>query len=496
MPRAAWRVGVGEVMQESNSFCPSPTTADCFVGTTAADEVLAREALGENSEMAGFLDVLGTTSAVELVPLLRLGALAGGPLTSSAHRWLRDDLHGALARAGRLDAVLLALHGALIAVDEDDVDGALLAACRERLGPTAVVAATLDLHALVTARMAEAANVLVAYRTYPHVDQRCTGQRAAELVLRALESGVRPRVDVATRPFLVAPDSSGTDDGPLAFWMERARALEKEPGVWAASCCPVQPWLDVPSLGSTTVVVTERGALGASRSSGRAEALADLGWSLRASFKSGGIKPSAAVAGALHAAEGPVVVADLGDGTAGGGFGDIPVLVSELVGQSVGKPCVVPLVDDVAVKTCWQAGIGAELEVVIGARRSVRWAQGLPVRGRVTRLLEGSFVLEGPYFRGRAVELGRGAVLHIGPVAVLLLGKPVLTSDPGLYRMAGLPPEAAHVVVVKSPRLFRAAFQPFAKKIFLATTPGPTDVRWERLPWRRLGRPIYPLDDL
>ena len=107
MSGMAWRVGVGEIMQESNSFCPSPTTADCFVGTTAPDEVLAKEALGENSEMAGFVDVLGSTSAVELVPLLRLGALAGGPLTSSAHRWLRDELHGALARAGRLDALLM-----------------------------------------------------------------------------------------------------------------------------------------------------------------------------------------------------------------------------------------------------------------------------------------------------------------------------------------------------------------------------------------------------
>jgi microcystin degradation protein MlrC len=334
--------------------------------------------------------------------------------------------------------------------------------------------------------MAEASDVMIAYRTYPHVDQRSTGARVGELVIRALRGAVQPVVCVAARPFLIPPDGSDTSKAPMKQWLDAAREMEHRPGVLSASCCATQPWLDIANLGSHAIIVVDRQRVDVTQAQQWAKALVEVGWNLRDRFIPRRWTPQEAVRAALEESAGLVVLADLGDGTAGGGAGDSAVLLEQLLAASPKIPCAVPLVDPPAVHQCWSAGVGHSVQLTVGGQFHSSWYRPVNLSGHVERLWSGNIQLEGPYFRGRILSIGRIAVVrHLG-LSVLLLERPTLTSDPALFRAVGLPPEEARVIVVKSPLLFRAAFEPLAQRVLLVDTPGPTDHHFSRLPYQRV----------
>ncbi|MCL4522168.1 MAG: M81 family metallopeptidase [Firmicutes bacterium] len=492
---AAWRVGIAEIMQESNTFCAQASSWEELLGERSDPTMVLTAALTQgDNEVAGLLGGLTDTGLpLEIVPMVQLSALAAGPLTPAVYQRLIAVWEDFLQRARPLDALVLALHGALVAIDDDDVDGTILAMARRFLGHPAIIGATLDLHALVTPQMVSCANILVGYRTYPHVDQRETGYRVGALVGQALHAGRQPRTFVARRPFLIPPDGANTAIEPMVRWQTAARTMESHAGVLSASCFAVQPWLDVPELASGATLVVDSQVTSASAQEW-VETLANVGWDHRRGFASDRMDPTIAVAEALKEPEGPVILADLGDGTAGGGLGDSTVLLDLLVQRDPRMPCIVPLVDPEAVAKCWKIGAGQGLCQSVGGGLHPQWYRPVVLKGLVVRLWEGECILSGPYFRGRTMVVGKTAVWQIGQVTVLLLERPVLTSDPALFRAVGLEPVDYQVIVVKSPQLFRAAFESLAHRVLLADTPGPTDHHLERLPFVRARRPLFPLD--
>ena len=211
-----------------------------------------------NTEVAGFLHSCAAIPDAEIVPLLAADANPAGLVQAATYVALRDELLDRLARAQRtqpLDVVLLALHGAMVAEGEDDPEGAVLSAVRDIVGPQAPIAASLDLHGNVTARMATAADVLVGYRTYPHVDQRRTGARAAAPALAAAQGGPRPRTVVQKVPLIVPAETMQTTHGPMHEVRAEADWLEAEGAALAVSVFGMQPWLDLPEAGGSIVVV-------------------------------------------------------------------------------------------------------------------------------------------------------------------------------------------------------------------------------------------------
>src|SRR5262249_49504272 len=164
------RIAIGQLWQETNTFNPLPTTRADFeaFGVLRGDELL--EKLADVNEPGGFIQSLRAwPERPEIVGLVRLPAWPGGTATAETFSWLLDEILGALAKAGPTDAVLLALHGALVAEGEPDVEGAVLVAVRERIGPKVPLVATLDLHTSLTRRMVGAADALVLYHTAPHI---------------------------------------------------------------------------------------------------------------------------------------------------------------------------------------------------------------------------------------------------------------------------------------------------------------------------------------
>lgn len=498
------RVAIGGFMQETNSFSPVPTTTAEFEAEylVRGDDILGGFE-DTNSEIAGFLAACGAAPAVEVVPLLAAAANSGGELKADAFAEIGGELIGRLRAAqsaGPLAAVLLALHGSMCAEGEHDPDGAILTSVRKVVGPGCIVASSLDLHANVTERMAAAADVLVGYRTYPHVDQRRTGERAAGIALAAARGGPRPRTVVQKLPLIVPAENMQTTHGPMHELRAEAYWLEAEGAASAVSVFGVQPWLDVQDAGCSAVVVATE-AEDARRLAAR---LAEQFWRRRRDFAVDLVDVDTAVRRALAIPRGPVILVDSADCPSSGAPGDSTAALRAMLDAGLGAEggdlglsnlCLAPVVDAAAAAACHNAGLGAPIRLSVGGKLDPARSQPVQITGLVERLTDGRFIRKGPGFTGLPLDAGPSAVIATGVIRLLVLSRAVPTSDPELYRAAGLRPETARIVVVKSPNQFRAAYAALAREIILLDTPGAASANLRTFAWRRIGRPIYPLDD-
>ena len=348
--------------------------------------------------------------------------------------------------------------------------------------------------------MAAAADVLVGYRTYPHVDQRRTGERAAAPALTAAQGGPRPRTVVQKVPLIVPAETMQTTHGPMHELRAEADWLEAEGAALAVSVFGMQPWLDLPEAGCSIVVVGTE----ADDAHAHARQLARQLWQRRTAFDVALVSPDAAVQQALAAERGPVLLVDSADSTSAGSPGDSVAVLQALLDTGCGRPaggasaadlCLVPLVDPPAAAAVHAAGAGETLTLVVGGTLDPERSTSVEVTGRIERLTDGRFMRKGPAYTGMTMDAGPSAVLAIGAIRLLLMSRTVPTSDPEIYRAASLEPATARIVVVKSPNLFRAAYGSFAQDIILLDTPGVSSPNLHRFNWQRIGRPIYPLDD-
>jgi microcystin degradation protein MlrC len=485
------RILLANFAQESCSFVQSQHMLEDFrrYYLYTGQEILDK-LRGGGMEISGVI-AAAAEDGVELVPLLATYGGTGGPVASAAYAYLRDEiLGGASQHAAKADGAILALHGAMLTEELDDPEGDLLSGLRQILGPAKPIVCSLDLHAHVTDLMVEQATAFVAYHTHPHVDFYDTGYRAMKLLSRTLRGEVRPVMAHRKLRMIAPPEQHNTNRPPMAPIMERVLAAEKEPGMLAAAIFPVQPQLDVPNLGWSVVTVADNNP---ALARAWADEIGELAWSHRREF----LRDRTPIPEALRIARetdgGPIVLADSSDGTAGGAEGDSTVLLQALLESPVPGICLLLITDPEAVARCVAAGVGAEVSLDVGGKLTPAFFRPVPVTGRVRTLSDGRFQMKLP-----PIPANRGltAVLQMGEIFIVLSEKPVYTWDEECYRSVGLFPREAKLVQVKSPGGFRPIYEPFAKAIIELDAPGPTDSNLTRLPYKRVTRPLFPLDEI
>lgn len=484
------RVALASLMQEGNSFSPVPTTVATFEGFYVHRGPAILHALGGTAtEIGGALAVLDARGA-EPVPLLAAYATAGGPVTREAFEGLLGEIEDRLRRAGPLDGLLLALHGALVVEDEPDGEGEIIRRLR-RLRPGLPIAVTLDLHGHVTPAMLRPGVFHVAYRTYPHVDLSETGERAATLLLDVIDGRPVPAMALAKRPLIVSPVCTRTTDGPFRPVAEAARA-EKAGGVLHAGLFPVQPWLDVPDLGFAALVCADA----PSQAEDAAERLADLMWARRHDFVPDLVPLADCVAQGL-ASPGLTVVADAGDAPTGGSAADSPEVLRVLLRQDAARaarPVLLALCDPAGAAAAHRAGPGARVSLALG--HAFTPGEPVGIEAVVESVSDGAFRLEDGGPGGVALSMGATAVLAIGAIRLVVRSRPAMEWDRALFASQGLDVASAALAFVKSPSHFRGSFGPLAARILVADTPGPTAPDMRRIPFARVTRPLHPLDPL
>ncbi len=470
---------------ETNTFSPIPTGARLF-----ADTYLVRAgAYGDNPDlfavpMMAFRDKARARNW-RLTESLCAFAVPAGPTVDRVYEEFRDEVLADLARAMPVDAVLLSLHGAMVAESYPSCETDLTARIRSMVGSAVPIGVELDLHCHLTPGLVDAADAIVIFKEYPHVDAAERANELFEIIAGTVEGRLRPVMSVFDcRMIGLYP----TTLEPMAGFVRRMRALEKREGVLSISLAHGFPWGDVPDLGTRVLVVTDADA-----AQGAALA-AELGHELRRlrpMIEPPWMPMDEAIDEALSVVEGTVVIGDVTDNAGGGAASDSTFMLRALLDRSVRDAAVGCFWDPVVVGLAFEAGEGASIRIRLGGKLGRFSGDPLDVEARVLTLRPD---MHQPYLSGARARMGDAAALSIGGIDVVVNAIRCQTFSIEAFTGLGIDPAGKRIVVVKSMNHFRESFAPIAARILYAAAPGAIDVQYRRLPYARVRRPIYPLD--
>lgn len=497
--RALPRIAVLGLHLEANAFAP-PTTAEdfarqCVVRGEAITALARAPSSHLPGEIAGFYGRMDRTGPWQPVPLLIAGAPPGGPIEQAVFTGFLDEIARGLAASLPLDGVYIASHGASSATGDEDSDGTLAALVRRVVGPAVPVVCTHDLHCNVSERLVDSIDAFVAYRTNPHVDMAERAAEAADLLREALagERFVRAFIRLPLAPPTV---TLLTADGPYGDLVRDAEALMREDARIAnASVAGGFVFSDLPKCGVTITVTARGNDLAAARAA--ALRLARRGWTERGRHVRPLLSVPDATALALREDRAPVILADAGDNPGGGGRGSTAWLLRAL--HEARAPGVVlgVFVDPDLAAEAHALGEGAAFHAVFNRVESA-FSKRLEAGARIVALREGQGLGRRGTMAGRRFDLGPSALLELDGsglrVVVGSLRRQLL--EPRMLEMHGIDIARARCVVVKSRGHFRAGFDEFftPDRVFEVDTPGLTSPVLANFTWRRLPRPVWPLD--
>jgi microcystin degradation protein MlrC len=417
-----------------------------------------------------------------------------GIVTDDAFEQITGIILDACQHKGPIDGVLLHLHGAMVTDSHEDAEGELLARLRRRLGPQTPIVVTLDLHANVTQNMADNANALIAFRTYPHVDMYERAWQGAELLDRAMRGEVWPVTVIARRPMVYGLDRGRHQSGPMAELLARGEAIERRGEALTVSICAGFSRSNIRDVGPSVTVTTD-GAAAHARAI--AESFMDYAWETRdfSSFSLISIAEAVALARGGKPGDKPLVVADYTDNPGGGGYGDATAFLKGLVEAGIDKVAFHAICDPVAVQQGMRAGVGAKTTLALGGKIDPAMGGGpLSLDGEIVCLTNGKFIAYGPMGGGVERNYGPSMVFRVGGIDIVVITNNGQATDLGQFASLGIDPTRYTTVAVKSMQHFRAAFAPIAREIVLVDTGALCSEIYTPELFTKVRRPVWPLD--
>jgi len=491
------RIALAGFAHETNTFAPWPTDLPDFEanGFYRGKELLGLE--HSNTVVGGAVQAANADDAVELIPILATSAIPGGLVTIAA----LDAIEGAIFDALSIekpDAVVLDLHGAMVTERDDDGESGTLRRVRAAVGPETPVVVVLDLHANLSEEMVALSSIIIPYDTYPHVDNADRGAEALRIAARIARGEVKPTAAIARLPLISACPKQFSNVEPTKSIMAKAFEMETIPSVLNVGVTFAFGYADTPINGMAVVVTTDNDQALADR---LARELSLFIWDRREQFRPEAVTVEEAIHLAMDAPEGPIVLADLGDNPGGGSACDGTALVWGLLDLGATGAAVALIVDPAVVQEAIDTGVGGRVETMLGAKADELHGFPIPIKATVRSLTDGSFTYEGPMDAGVENTLGRAAVLacegrYGNVVEVIVSERRVQPFDLAVFRSQGIEPTERKILVVKSAVHFRGAFMPIAKQVIEVDTPGLTSIDFNRFTFKRLPRPIWPLDPM
>ena len=502
---------VARLWFEGNRFACRPSTLADFEQREWArgDEALAAAA-GTATELGAVAEFAHRTADWRVFASRCASATPGGPIDETLfERWLREVLADAATQ--RPDAVFLSLHGAAITTARDRPDLDLLRAMREHIGPEVPMGASFDLHANLPAAIVEPLDFASGYRTYPHVDMRETAHRVIERLRAMVEArtpaaaadaaragrdpgAIRPGGALAPTGLLLPSLNMRTDSDPMRALLAEARAIESRPGVLDVSVFGGFPYADTADTGASVMVWAGSTADAARHAAALAAELVRRAPGFEASLRA----PRDGLRAAAGRRDAIVAVTDPADNPLSGGAADTPGLFAALLAERrdpaspvhafpAGRIVFAFFADAATVQAARRAGIGARIDVALGATASAAYGAPVPASATVLRLTDGTFANTGPMERGSLVKLGPTAVLDVEGIAVIVTAAIGAANDPGFFALHGIDLQPPLLLVVKAKNHFRAAFAALCADIVDVDCPGPAALDLRTLPLRRAG---------
>ncbi len=481
------RILTAGIMQECNTFNPNPTEEKDF--TVRRGEEVTRDA-----DWAKFLRDQG----VEIIPTLHADAPSGGAVSRKTYEDFKAEILNGARQAGKVDGVYLEMHGALHVQGYRDAQVDFVHSMRDIVGPDAIISGSFDLHGNVSGALAKEMGILTAYRTAPHVDQEETRVRAVRLLLSAIREHQHPVVVVVMVPMLIPGERAVTTAEPLESIYALLPSLAQERGLIDASIFVGMAWCDV-ARASMSVAVVASSKADRQLALPQARRLAALLWEQRAGLKVD--VPTAsideAIKTALAAPEKTVFICDSGDNVTGGAAGDTTSVLQKLRAIGAKDAVLAGIVDPSAVAACERAGVGKQVRLKVGGKLDRVHSRPIDIEGVIRYVSPPVNESHGSGATGATRPIGRTAVLDWDGILVALVDTrealEALITSPQQFKQVGIDPLAHKIVVVKLGYLFQSQ-RDIAPRTIMALTPGFTYQVIEKLPYKNVRRPIYPLD--
>lgn len=481
------RILIAECKQEVSTFNPQPSGYEDF-GIRIGEELL-RYHRSIRNEVGGALSVFDADFTVSIAPAYSAFFItSGGPLEKAAWERIATEFLDSIRAAPPVDGVYFCMHGAMASPGELDPEGWLLGETRKILGAHIPIVVSLDLHGVLSDRMLQHSDAIVAYHTYPHVDFFQTGQRAARLLLRILAGGVRPVTAKVAIPALVRGDELITATGLFGQSIRIAQEVENGPLGLSAGMFIGNPFTDVPALQTYSFVVTDGDPALAQREAIR---IAESFWANHSAMQVPLVSLEEMTRIVSGHTLGTVAIVDAADATSSGASGDSNAVARALLASGYNGRTLLPIVDAPAVKMALQAGVGATIQTHLGGTLDPARFQPLSVRARVRLLAEGRFRSES---FGEIWDAGPTAVLEADNMTFVVGSRPVNLYDRSFFFSHGQNPKNFDAVVVKSPHCQQHMYADWCVEMVNVDAPGSSSANLPYLGHTRCPRPIFPLD--
>ncbi len=483
------------IAHESNSFSPLKTdlqsfSKDLLLLPSRGQQAEAQEVINRELSFADLCADRGHQYVQGPVAMCEPSA----PMANEDFEFLLRELEMSLTAALPVDFVLLFLHGAQMTTTNFDCEGEIVGRVRRIVGPAVPLCVELDLHASITPAMLEAASVLLACKEYPHTD---FGLRAVELFDLAEQSAlgtISPQMSWQPVPML---GLFGTRQAPMRRLLDRSRQLEQRPEVLNVSLIHGFPWGDSPYTGAGVLVTVDAGRGDGPGDNGLGSNIAtDLAaefFSCRAEIATVGLSVDEAIGHAMRDHGGLTVIADVTDNSGGGAPSDSTHLLSALIKAGAKNAAVGMIWDPQSVLRALEAGVGATVRLEVGGKASPFSGPPVACVATVTCVQE-SLHLRG--LGGMMHRLGPGAAIDVAGVKVVLSSERLQVYTTDCFTALDIDPTQCAKLVVKSAEHFRAGFDDIATSIVYCAPPGVMSMDFSTLPYRRLQRPIWPLDSV
>lgn len=487
------RVLIAEFMHETNTFSVQPTDEKAFRNCSFYLGNEVPEAFrGTRTSMGAAFEASDKFGWNVVHPLVA-HANPSGRVTDECFDVLSQRIIDACSG---VDGILLHLHGSMSTQTHDDGEGELLERIRSCVGPDVPVIVVLDLHATVTQQMADNANALISYRTYPHIDQYERTWQAAELLERAMTGAVTPRVALARRPILYALDGGRTTSPPMMELLRRGDRIEAAGQALVVSVQAGFSSADVHDIGPSIAVT------GNDRAAAQtiAEELMDYAWEQR-TFSSIHFTPLQEAIAKAKAEEAnatkPLIIADYSDNPGSGAYGDATNLLRAVLDADLQNVGFHAICDPEAILQAQAAGVGNRVTLLLGGKTDSSMGGGpLEVTGQVAAITDGRFIAYGPMGGGERRNYGLSLLLRVGGVEIIVISHNGQATDLGQFTSLGVDPTRKSTIIVKSMQHFRAAFEPISREVLEVDTGALSTRNFKERPYKKIRRPIWPLDPL
>ena len=482
------RIFTASLATETNTFSPVPTDMNAFLAAFHAGPGEHPDTPTLCSSVVPILRRRGRAEGFTVIEGTSCWAEPAGLIQRGTYETLRDRILGELTAALPVDAVVLGLHGAMVAQGYDDPEGELLERVRAVVGPDVLVAAEFDPHSHLTARRVANLDLMAAFLEFPHTDFEQRGEHVVELALRTLRGEIRPVISTFDcRMITIYP----TSREPMRSFVDRLKAMEGTDGILSISVIHGFMAGDVPDMGTRIVVVTDGDK---AKGDALAQALGRELYAMRRRTAMPMLDTEAGIDRALEIRaarpEKPVVIADVWDNPGGGVAGDATHVLRRMIERGLNDIAVATIWDPIAVSFCHAAGEGAELDLRIGGKSSPQGGEPLDMRVTVRSVFDAGW----QSFRNSRVTLGSTAVVRpVGTaIDIVLITSRTQTYEPDIFSNQGLDFAGKAFLLVKSTNHFHAGFQPVASEIVYVAAPTsyPTDPA--TTPYRKASLELWP----